>query len=601
MRCRCPKRIATGKIVTIDVIMLYPSRSGIRARSMYLVWCGMFGVLAFTASLATAQLSDPLPAMDDSEIEVALEEWLTIPASSGSFPMARINHVKPCPDGIRLFCNDLRGKLWVIASTQATSATEFLDLTDQFSRFVDSPGLGTGFTSFAFHPEFATVGTTGYGRFYTAHVEDPVGSPVPDLSGPLSPGVDQHGVITEWAMSDTGDNALVSVPTNFSRREVLRIAYPWIIHGLQEIAFDPGARPGDDNYGCLFICAGDGGSVNLEVPGNTGRLDSPLGTILRIVPVLATGHAPTGFAASANGAYYIPASNPYVGAADPTPGDGFDIVEEIFAYGFRNPHRISWDQTGGGTMTCGNIGQDNVEEVEMVVSGGHYGWPFREGSFLFDASDPASVYPLPVPDTGPAAPSLFPNYFYPVAQFGHDDGVAIVGGFVYRGKNIPELYGKYVCGGIARGELYLARAADFALQAPAASGDAPAEMEQVGVRSGGAPSSLRTILGRNRADLRFGIDHDGELLVLSKQNGGIYRVKSIGHQFVGGLAVTTEEGGRTISFPTSNGMNYRLWTSGDLRNWELREDTVSGTGGIGQFDGGGLQGRGFFQVSEVAP
>ena len=94
---------------------------------------------------ARGQWTNPLPPLADSGLEIAIEEWLTIPASAAGGMRARINHVKPCPDGARLFCNDLRGKFWVMADAQATVATLFVDLAVHFPRFIDSPGLGTGF------------------------------------------------------------------------------------------------------------------------------------------------------------------------------------------------------------------------------------------------------------------------------------------------------------------------------------------------------------------------------------------------------------------------------------------------------------------------
>ena len=138
----------------------------------------LFVSLALASASASGQFTDPLP----SGIAVEVEPWLTIPASSGSAPRARINHVKPTPGEARLFRNDLRGKLWSIANPEATSATMFLDLAEHFPLFVDSPGLGTGFASFAFHPEFRQPGALGYGKFYTAHSESSGGT-VADFAG----------------------------------------------------------------------------------------------------------------------------------------------------------------------------------------------------------------------------------------------------------------------------------------------------------------------------------------------------------------------------------------------------------------------------------
>lgn len=474
---------------------------------------------AFLLGVSEGQLVAPLPDPLPSGIQVAVEPWLTIPASNPSAPRARINHVKPGPDGVRLFCNDLNGKLWLIGSKDATGTSLFLDLADHFPHFIKSPGLGTGFTSFAFHPEFMTGGAPGHGKFYTAHSESSAGGAT-DFAGPISATTSQVGVITEWTMNAPEDSAVTVTPANFTKRTLLRVGFPYDYHDVQEIAFNPNAAPGHEDYGCLFICIGDGGSIVTDIPANLGRVDSPLGAIHRIAPVLATGHDPESFTPSANGAYLIPSgpnnSNPYVVAEDPTPGDGFPVVREIYANGFRNPHRISWDGGGSGKMFCGNIGESQIEEVELVLKGRDYGWPEREGSFRFTHLDKTRVYPLPEPDDG--------GYTYPVVQYDHATGSAIVGGFVYRGAAIPELQGHYVFGDIVNGNLFVAREAEMNLLDGPATGRAPALPMTLGIKVGTTSTSFRSILGTSRADLRFGIDHDGELLLLSKQNGDIYRV-----------------------------------------------------------------------------
>lgn len=120
------------------------------------------------APLAEAQLTNPLPDPLPSGLNIGLNPWITIPKQSGQ-SLARINHLKVAPGGSRLFCIDLNGMLWVIASDTASSATGFLAIADYFPELITSSGLGTGFTSFTFHPEFATPDAPGYGKFYTAH------------------------------------------------------------------------------------------------------------------------------------------------------------------------------------------------------------------------------------------------------------------------------------------------------------------------------------------------------------------------------------------------------------------------------------------------
>ncbi|WP_193211529.1 PQQ-dependent sugar dehydrogenase [Luteolibacter marinus] len=475
------------------------------------------GALARHAAAATGALSDPLPDPSSSGLSVELSPWITIPASSSGSPKARINHLKPCPGDSRLFCNDLRGKMWAISDNAASSATLYLNLADHFPKFIHTPGLGTGFSSFAFHPEFNQAGKPGFGKLYTAHSET-VNGREPDFTGPLNPNLSQLGIVTEWTLFAPGASAIS--PTNATRRELIRFGFPYNYHDLQEIAFDPTASPGTENYGCLFLCLGDGGSVVIDLPENIGRIDSPLGSILRIAPILADGQQAADFSLSANGNYYIPSAtwnaNPYFGAADPTPGDGFPVVREIYANGFRNPHRITWDD---GKMLCGNIGESMVEEVELVSKGSNHGWPSREGSFLFTAADKTHVYPLPAPESG--------GYAYPVSQYDHDDGrAALIGGHVYRGASIPYLQGQYLFGDNVSGDLFVAPVAAMNRPAVTDTGETPVAARTLAIKYNGVATTFRTILGASRADLRFGIDHHGELYLLSKQNGTIYRIQA---------------------------------------------------------------------------
>jgi hypothetical protein len=472
------------------------------------------------ASPLSAQLSNPLSDPLPSGVSVAVEEWLTIPASNNSAPRARINHLKPHPDGSRLFCNDLNGKLWSTASKEATQPTLFLDIAVQFPQFIKAPGLGTGFTSFTFHPEFLTPESAGFGVFYTAHSEQAEAGRTVDFSGPVSTATSQVGVVTEWTLNDPSATAIVANPSNFTRRTVIEIGFPFDFHDLQEISFNSTAQPGSEDYGALFLCIGDGGSTVQDKPANLNRIDSPLGSIHRITPFLLASHAPGDFIPSTNGKYFIPSGesnqNPYVDTIDPTPGDGYPVVREIYANGFRNPHRITWDSAGTHKMFCGNIGEAVIEEVELVEKGRNYGWPNREGSFHFTYLDKGNVYPLPNPDdTG---------LTYPVVQYDHSAGFAIVGGSVYRGSAIPELQGSYLFGDIVRGRVWIAPETNMNLQATTNTGETPATATELALKTGGTTASLLSIIGASRADLRFGTDHEGEIYLLSKFNGTLYKV-----------------------------------------------------------------------------
>ena len=144
--------------------------------------------------------------------------------------------------------------------------------------------------------------------------------------------------------------------------------------------------------------------------------------------------------------YGIPTDNPFVD----TPG----AAAEIWAYGLRHPQRFSWDTDG--RLFIADIGDRQIEEVNFGVAGGNYGWRLREGTFATKwgshGTKSSRVYERPTD-----AKSLI----YPFAQYDRDEGFAIAGGFVYRGKGIPELRGKYVFTDIVRGRIFLFDAEDL--------------------------------------------------------------------------------------------------------------------------------------------
>jgi glucose/arabinose dehydrogenase len=263
-------------------------------------------------------------------------------------------------------------------------------------------------------------------------------------------------------------------------------------HTFQELAFNPLTKLNDKDNGMLYLGIGDGGSA---LSGNSFLCDNPeniWGSVIRIDP---DGNN------SANGKYGIPEDNPFVN----TP----NALGEIWAYGFRNPHRISWDETGSGKMFITNIGQHSVEEVNIGKAGANYGWPNREGTFLFDVNaNPELVYPLPEDDS---------NYTYPVIQYDHDEGSAVSGGFVYTGNSIPLLKGKYIFGDISLGTLFYSEVAEMidGQQAP---------IYRLNVAINGQLSDMETITNTKRVDLRLGEDSNGELYLLTKGNGVVYKV-----------------------------------------------------------------------------
>ncbi len=145
---------------------------------------------------------------------------------------------------------------------------------------------------------------------------------------------------------------------------------------------------------------------------------------------------------SNNGQYGIPSENPFAGQAG--------VVQEIYAYGLRNPYSFSFDRQTG-EIFLGDVGQNDVEEIDKIVKGGNYGWSIKEGSFFFDpnGTNNGFVTTLPVRDVPP-------DLIDPIAEYDHDEGDAVIGGYLYRGSAISSLSGKYVTGdlGQAAGRLF---------------------------------------------------------------------------------------------------------------------------------------------------
>ena len=329
-------------------------------------------------------------------------------------------------DDNRLFVSDQNGILWAID----------LDTGDK-SVFADVSGLlvplgafgpgsfdERGFLGVAFHPDYAANG-----RLYT-YTSEPVGGEADFSTMPPLTDANHQSVIREWQVPNPMDQSSVVDPSSI--REVLRIDEPQFNHNAGALNFGPD--------GMLYIALGDGGGRDDEgvghgESGNAQDPSNPLGSILRIDPLGSN---------SANGQYGIPADNPFVGQ----PG----FVDEIFAYGFRNPFRFSFDMERGD-LYVGDVGQDDLEEVDVVVAGGNYGWNVKEGSFCFDpaGADPGFAFEqYPCPNEPPGLIDPIAEYNTADSLDSNEDGRAVVGGFVYRGSEIPPLVGRYVFGDYSR-------------------------------------------------------------------------------------------------------------------------------------------------------
>ncbi|MGJ9403320.1 PQQ-dependent sugar dehydrogenase [Arthrobacter sp. KK5.5] len=288
---------------------------------------------------------------------------------------------------------------------------------------------------------------------YTSEAFDPADQATfplpPDPPGPcdLSGAVPDHrSVIREWRPTST-DPLRFGAPS--SSRVLFTVDQPQSNHNAGDMHFGPD--------GMLYIAFGDGGGADDQncqtnfddtpmfghgANGNGQNPTNPLGDLLRI-DVNGTN--------SKNKQYGIPADNPF---ATTRPAGQ---IPELFAMGFRNPYRFSFDAqdftpTNTGTPAqawVGDVGQNDVEEVNVVSAGGNYGWRAREGSFLFNPGEfqlkgsrsDAFVFARTTSDA---------TFTDPVAQYDHDDGTAVIGGYVYRGTEVPALQGQYVFGDTSR-------------------------------------------------------------------------------------------------------------------------------------------------------
>jgi glucose/arabinose dehydrogenase len=428
-------------------------------------------------------LKNPLPdTIPLSGVVVNLEVFTQLPASSDEKPSTRIAKLDVQPTTGELFVMDLRGKLYHM---NGNKPEVYLDMNKEKSKFIHKPGLATGFGSFAFHPEFAKNGL-----LYTTHTESPKSAKA-DFEYNDSIRVTLQWVVSEWKTTRPG-----AFPFSGVSRELFRVNMVSPIHGVQEIVFNPLVKPGDEDYGLLYIGIGDGGSAEEGFPFLCHSTERIWGSVVRIDPI---GNN------SVNGNYGIPDTNPFAKS------DNTKMVKEIFSYGFRNPHRITWSKAG--EIFVSNVGHHNIESLYIIHSGSDSGWPIREGTFVIDPSkNMHNIYPLPADDS-----KL--NITYPVAQYDHDEGNAIAGGFEYRGKALPQLIGKFVFGDIVKGRLFYVDMNDIKL-----GSQAPIKEWQVAMN--GQIKTLSELCGAEKVDERFGRDSKGELYITTKPDGKIYRLVS---------------------------------------------------------------------------
>ena len=482
-------------------------------------------VAIWTAGASQAQItSNPIPApIAKRGLAVEIKDLVRLPDTRGIRPAdqdvspagwARVSFVRDLPDG-RRFANDSRGFLYLIGSNNQLQV--YADVAAVFPNAVYNR-LESGFIGFVFHPEFARNGL-----FYTVHAERGPGNPkTPDF---IPPGftlkdVTYHNIITEWHATNPAANVFEG-----TRRELLREAHVVanLTHPMGAVEFNPTAKPGDPDYALLYTSGSDhgfsnGGGPNANTASQTQRLDSIITAILRFDPrsPKVTGGV------KGLGDYTIPMANKFASDGDPK------TLGEIYAYGFRNAHRLSWDTDG--TMFASDIGMNNVEEINIVRNGENYGWMKREGYWengRWRGGELNQLFPLPADVLNGREKD---GLTYPVAIYDHDEGRSVTDGFAYHGR-IAALRGKFVFGDIATGRLF---AADLAEMKKADDGIpqtvAPIEEIQLYVRDATGNRrnvSMQELVDRtmgasiSRADLHISRTGDGELLLTSRQDGMI--------------------------------------------------------------------------------
>jgi glucose/arabinose dehydrogenase len=305
-----------------------------------------------------------------------------------AFPNLTFNQ----PDGIfpdptnsnRLFVLEQAGVIKVFDNNRnVNSSTVFLDISDHVLY-----GGEQGLLGLAFNPNF---NQNPY--FYVDYVTD-------------NP---RRTVIARY--TTTADS---SIADKNSEQIILEINQPFSNHKGGQLAF------GSDGY--LYIGVGDGGSEG-DPLGKGQNRSTLLGKILRINVDLA----------SAGKNYSIPSDNPFI-------GNTAGFREEIYAYGFRNPWRFSFDSTSG-QLWVGDVGQDRIEEIDVVEKGKNYGWSLMEGTLLYNAPSGTDVSGLELP----------------VWNYTHQVGNAVIGGNIYHGSALPSLAGAYVYGDYGSGRIWALR------------------------------------------------------------------------------------------------------------------------------------------------
>jgi len=283
----------------------------------------------------------------------------------------------------RLFVVEQAGVIKVFDNNASTAvAPIFLDIRSR----VNDSGNEEGLLGLAFHPDYKN---NGY--FYVNYTANP----------PRRTVIARYRVTNNPTQADPNSEFIL-----------LTFAQPFENHNGGQLAFGP------DGY--LYIATGDGGSGG--DPNNNGQsLQTLLGKILRL-----DVNNPSG-----GRNYGIPLDNPFVGTGN---------REEIYAYGLRNPWRMSFDPVTNW-LWAGDVGQSRLEEIDIIEKGKNYGWRIMEGNLCFNPSSGCNMTGL----------------VKPIWEYGRSLGISVTGGHVYRGRSVPALVGAYIYGDFGSGRIWALR------------------------------------------------------------------------------------------------------------------------------------------------
>lgn len=323
----------------------------------------------------------------------------------------------------RIFVVEQDGIIKVFPNIQSNSnAKIFLDITDRVSS-----GGEMGLLGLTFHPDYQN---NGY--FYVNYTAD----------NPL------RTIVSRFQVTSNPDSA-----NKNSEFQILVFNQPFSNHNGGWIGFGP-------NDGYLYIASGDGGDAG-DPQNNGQRINTLLGKILRID---VNGGTP----------YIIPPTNPFYDSTNT------QVKKEIYAWGFRNPWRCSFDNVTDW-LWAADVGQYDWEEIDIIENGKNYGWRCYEGTHPYDM-------------TG----CNYPEYTNPIYEYPHSTECSITGGYVYRGNNVPELTGKYIYGDYCSRKVW--------------------SLNYDGIN----PPTNQLLVTAPGLITSFGIDENNEIYITSS-NGKIYR------------------------------------------------------------------------------